>query len=457
MITREMLAEAMNEIDQDIIAEHIKRVSPPRVSVRYVVAGLIYAAACVAVVLALPFIIGKVNETPVTPNHSVSVTTDEIETTKPEEVKIYKSWDDAMEGEYKEALADLSRLCGYFHEPYSIGDNIMEKRILDICFRHALFYSFDYPSLVIDEYETQTVSISETELDSICKALFGEHVSIRDYDRLLYACPIDYMADKDHYTPNGEGESGIIGNSARNLCDGIYTFTYATDYWGECGYSINYDVPPVIKTNGERFSVTVELLYSSDIGESESAGAVVYTFTCVTDCSGKDRYRLVGIDSDIHCVNEEQCVITDAVVDFNRESITVLDGTNIFKMEIDENLISLDGEWRNYMSWNDENGSYVQNLGFVNAYRVDTEFVMDKTIIEKVGIGGFEGIDPVMGTNKNGVDYVMFFVYKSGGFTSYSYFRISSDIIVEFLYSGSDEDKNTVLRWCDSVSPMTQQ
>ena len=46
MITREMLAEAMNEIDPAIIAEHTKRISPPRAAVKYAVAALMYAAAC---------------------------------------------------------------------------------------------------------------------------------------------------------------------------------------------------------------------------------------------------------------------------------------------------------------------------------------------------------------------------------------------------------------------------
>ena len=460
MITREMLAEAMSEIDQDIIEEHMKRISPTRVTASYVTAVLIYAAACAAIILALPFIIGKVNENSVILNPSVSVETEDTVTTEPvEEEKTYNSWDDAMEGEYKEALADLSRLCGYFHEPYSIGDNIMEKRILDICFRHALFYSFDYPSLVINEYETQTVSISEAELDSICKALFGEHVSIRDYDRFLYAYPSDYTAAADQAASSGEW--GTIGNSAQYLKDGVYTYTYATDYWGECAYSINYDIPPMIRPMDDGFAVTVDLLYSRDLGESESAGEVTYTFELTTDCSGNDRYRLVNIDSDIHCTNTVQCVVNEAMMGFDPDCSRIPLEGHMFTMSVDESLTSTEGDFKNFMSWNGEEKSYVRALEFVSAYRVDAGYVMDETIHQKAYMGGtqptFEGVEPIIGTNKNGVDYVMYLVYKSGGFISYTYFRIDYNLIVGFSYGGSDEDKQTVLAWCDSVSPMIQQ
>ncbi len=460
MITREMLAEAMNEIDPALIAEHTKRVSPPRVTARYVAAVLIYAAACIAVVVTLPFLIGKGNDPKVPSHPAVSVTTDEMDTTDPDENEVtYDSWEEALNGEYMEALVNFSGFCEYFHEPYTIGDDISDKRVLDLCFRYALHNSFDYPSLVIDEHETQTVSISEAELDSICKALFGEHVSIRDYDRFLYAYPSDYTVAADQAASSGEW--GTIGNSARYLKDGVYTYTYVTDYWGECAYSIDYDVPPMIRPMDDGFAVTVDLLYSRDLGESESAGEATYTFELTTDCSGKDRYRLVNIDSDIHCTNTVQCVVNEAMMGFEPDYSRIPLEGHMFTMSVDESLTSAEGDFKNFMSWNGEEKSYVRALEFVSAYRVDAGYVMDETIHQKAYMGGtqptFEGVEPIIGTNKNGVDYVMYLVYKSGGFISHTYFRVDYNLIVGFSYSGADEDRNTVLAWCDSVSPIVQQ
>lgn len=458
MITREMLAEAMNEIDLVLIDEHIKKISPPKVAVRYAVSAIIYAAACIAVMIALPFLIKNGIEPSVTPPPSVSAVTDDFETTEPteEDVITYDSWEEAMEGEYKEALFDLAGLCGYIHEPYKLGDDIADIRVLDRCFLYALKRSFDYPSLKIDEQE-QTVSISEAELDSICKALFGDHVSIRDYDRFLYAYADDYRVAADQAASSGEW--GTIGNSARYLQNGVYTYGYATDHWGECAYSIDNDVPPVIRPMDGGFAVTIELLYSRTLGESESAGTATYTFVPTTDCSGKERYTLVSVDSGIECTHTVQCVINEAMMGFDpSNSIIPLSDGNMFTMAVDEGLVSVDGEWQNFMSWNSEAKCYVRTLEFVNAYRVDAGFVMDHTIHQKAYIGGtqptFDGVEPIIGTNKNGVDYVMYLAYTDGGFISYTYYRVAPVIIVGFSYGGADEDKNTVLRWCDSICPM---
>jgi len=474
-----MLAEAMNEIDPAIIAEHTKRISPPRAAVKYAVAALMYAAACVALVVALPFIFGGGDNPPIAPDPAVSVGTDEVETTSldeddvettspnedepiqpDEDIITYDSWEDAMEGEYIDALLDFSELAEYFHEPYTIGDDISDKKVLDRCVSYILHHPYGYSTLVIDEHETQTVSISEAELDSLCKALFGEHVSIRDYDRFLYAYPSDYTIAADYAEATGEWEDGTIGNSARYLKDGVYTFSYATDYWGECKYSVDYDVPPVIRPMETGFSVTVGMLYSRDLGESESAGEATYTFELTTDCSGKDRYRLLSIDSDINCTNTVQCVVNYASVGFDWSTSTTLDGTNMFTMAVDESLIDYNGVWENYTRWDSTEREYVSAIRYINAFVVDENFVMDGTIHKKAYIGGnepsFEGVEPIIGTNKNGVEYEMYIVYKDGGFISYTYFRVAPDIIVGFAYEDTDENKINVLMWCASVTPMVR-
>ena len=467
MITREMLAEAMNEIDPAIIAEHTKRISPPRAAVKYAVAALIYAAACAVVVLSLPFILGVGNdpsvtpEPPITPGNSVSTTTESDEPMQPDEnVITYDSWEEALDGEYIDALLDFSELAEYFHEPYNIGDDISDKKVLDRCVRYILHHSYDYSTLVVDEHETQTVSISEAELDSLCKALFGEHVSIRDYDRFLYAYPSDYTIAADYAEATGEWENGTIGSSARYLKDGVYTFSYATDYWGECKYSVDYDVPPVIRPTETGFSVTVGMLYSRDLGESKSAGEATYTFELTTDCSGKDRYRLLSIDSDIHCTNTVQCTINYAAVDFDWNTCITLNGINIFTMAVDESFIDYNGVWENYTRWDSTEREYVSTIRYINTFIVDENFVMDEAIHPKAYIGGsepsFEGVEPIMGTNKNGVDYVMYIGYKSEGFISYAYFRVAPDKIVCFAYE--DTDEFALEAWCDSVSKiMTEE
>lgn len=164
----------------------------------------------------------------------------------------------------------MSYLVRYFHEPYSLGDDISKKDILSVCFQTALFNKDSLDFVELDE-DQQVIYIEGEGMRKIAKNLFGDEVVLEDYHGFMEGSADFYIADVDKYCA-----------------------LYAREWVGD-PYNLNENTMiQIIKETDSSAVVRADVEYRPNLLTVESSREMEYVFDKIED-GGFTYYRLTEV------------------------------------------------------------------------------------------------------------------------------------------------------------------
>ncbi len=291
MKNRESFIDAIGEINEKYLTEHVRRRCPPNMHKirRYVLAAGVYAAAILAVAILLPFVIGngKEPEPTVKPNPPIVSETDAAET----DPVTSDADEEEPPGEYSyelELSGYMDRIKDYFHtDSYKMGDDMPREDILGLVFSVLTESCFDRIAVAgtsvgvtnldfvefEDPYRSNTVYINGEDFRKTAKLLFGEDFDVSRYhDGYFRNNPEDFYDEKkDLYTVQLKAYSG-----------------------GGEPYSFETDKPIDFNKAGDTAIVTAGIHPQVDEGENITVTRFTYKFDKVIE-DGVLYYRLTEV------------------------------------------------------------------------------------------------------------------------------------------------------------------
>lgn len=158
----------------------------------------------------------------------------------------------------------------YFHEPYSLGDDLSGTNLLSLSFLVSFNYR-DNLDFVKTFEEDQVIVIKNSGLKENAALLFGDDVDISSF--------LDYLADS---------------NDIYNSDEDNYIVFYAKGYWGGDNYYLDEDTPLEIMETDTIATVVAKVYYQPTLGVVENMRTMEYTFEKVT-LNGMLFYRIYEV------------------------------------------------------------------------------------------------------------------------------------------------------------------